>query len=197
MGMRTPTCPQCGKQFTVPYPAKWAYRDKTVYFCSWKCIRAHDAGLAPTKDGVQKVPTDALTDAQMAGFRERDARAKKQAMRPVITPKEPVRKRRTDEEIRQKLLEYKSLREQGRSYREAALEVGVPYSTLDKYLRIWAEELGIHRATNQERALAGCKARGVYDNHSREKTARISAALHRMNAIMADLNEEVRAYAGR
>lgn len=196
MGIRTPTCPQCGKQFTVPYPAKWAYRDKTVYFCSWKCIRAHDAGMAPTKDGVQTVPTDALTDAQMASFRESDARAKKQAMRTCIVPSERKRQR-TDEEIKAKLLEYDSLRKQGRNYREAAAEVGVPYSTLDKYLRIWAKELGIHRATPEERSRAGNLARGFCENQSKKKTARISAALHRLNAIMADLNEEVRAYAGR
>lgn len=32
-------CPVCGKAFDVLWPQLWAYRDGSLYFCTWKCLR--------------------------------------------------------------------------------------------------------------------------------------------------------------
>lgn len=45
------TCKQCGKTFGMPNPSMWTYKkyeyssyNRTVYFCSWSCIRAYEKG---------------------------------------------------------------------------------------------------------------------------------------------------------
>ena len=57
MSAKKATCAQCGKKFFVGSPRDWAYRDKTAYFCGWKCIREHDAHIPPHKtDEPEKIP---------------------------------------------------------------------------------------------------------------------------------------------
>ena len=40
------TCMVCGHKFSVLHPSRWAYKrvckTKWTYFCSWRCLRAHD-----------------------------------------------------------------------------------------------------------------------------------------------------------
>lgn len=57
MSAGTATCAQCGKRFTITNKREWAYRDGKVCFCGWKCIREHDAGIAPHKTAEpEKIP---------------------------------------------------------------------------------------------------------------------------------------------
>lgn len=43
-GLEGRYCPVCGKEFHPPNE-EWAYKTKDAkvkYFCSWKCMRAHE-----------------------------------------------------------------------------------------------------------------------------------------------------------
>ena len=50
-------CPVCGKAFDVLWPQLWAYRDGSLYFCTWKCLRqmrkeAEEMYTKTKKDGT-------------------------------------------------------------------------------------------------------------------------------------------------
>ena len=53
-------CPVCGKEFTVLWPHQWAYKrgiSKTIYFCSWKCLRA-DEKKGEKKMGAPRIVSE-------------------------------------------------------------------------------------------------------------------------------------------
>ena len=63
------TCMVCGHKFSVLHPGRWAYKrgckTKWTYFCSWRCLRAHDQMTA--KERTEKKMGDGrlrLTKAQ-------------------------------------------------------------------------------------------------------------------------------------
>lgn len=194
MGAKTTTCRQCGKAFWVPYPAEYAYRDGKLYFCSWKCIRAHDAGTAPNTDGVEQMPTDALTPAQEAAFHEADKRNRKNAMRVQI---HHGRQRRPVEEKLRILREVDRLHDRGMSYYDAAKKVGgcSPQSVVNWYKKYW-RTAGVkeYRPTSpEERIDLMNKARAAAAGKSKEKTERIAATIRRIHQLIDEIREEATA----
>lgn len=186
-------CPQCGKKF---YPtSQWAYRNKTKTWCSWKCLREDEAGIPPHPG--EAAPPRVMPDEVVTRVEEANERAAKQSMRPVITPAADARVRHEEEEQKRLCREYFRLFEtEGLTQAQAAERFGVSHATLKLWLKRWREDLGIRRIRSGPMpATPKTEPKPeTSENRSGAKTAKISAALHRMNAILADLNEEVRSY---
>lgn len=182
-------CPQCGKKF---YPtSQWAYRNKTKTYCSWKCLREDEAGIPPHPG--EAAPPRVMPEEVVTRVEEANERAAKQSMRPVITPAASKRQRHAEEEQKRYVRDYFRLyQEEGLTQQEAADRLGISFYSLKKWI-------AFHRdAMNMPAVKKGCPHGTNHhtprQNLSGAKTAKISAALHRMNAILADLNEEVRSY---
>lgn len=208
MSAKTASCPQCGKNFFVASPGDWVYRDGSIYYCSWKCIREHDAKIPPHPDTNAPKPVP-IPPEQLEKFEKEDKRIRRKLQRqcPVKTSEETqkkkrqLRKRTTEEEKKQLILDAQRLiNEQSMSYADASRAVGVAPSTMDNWLKLYREELGIEKVQYADRG------RHRWDLHpetprkpskpnlSGKKTARIVGLMARIRASLTEIGEEVASY---
>ena len=85
----TKKCNICGKEFCVPHPTRWGYKEKISetnggrykYFCSWKCLRKAEQKGSEGKENMEKGAT-----RKKPGPKPKKAEAEKPAVELVYDP---------------------------------------------------------------------------------------------------------------
>ena len=169
MSARMANCPQCGKGFCVMSPRDWAYRVGAIYYCSWKCIREHDAKIPPhpidagPEPGVPEVlPEDVIERVREGVAHECEMEVASAPVRPaselrheaeIADVYERARNRgKTPRAVMAKAVrEYMTLtRDQGMSAKQAADKIGVPKTTIFRWFSIMKGELGLEAISRKD-----------------------------------------------
>ena len=201
-------CPQCGRRFDVVSPRDWGYRQGSIYYCSWKCIREFDAGIAPHPE-TNAPKASPMTPEQLEKFETKDKRVRKKLQRqcavmPAPEKREPKAKRQvragtTDEEKKRLVLDCQRLMaEKNIPFSTASRDLGVSPSTMDNWLRRFRDELGIEKTPNDvsgsRRWSKHPESKRAADprtpNLSGEKIRRIMETVRRIHRLLDETREE-------
>lgn len=162
-------CPQCGNRFVIFSKRDWGYRDGSTYFCTWKCLREHDAKIPPhpidagPEPGVPDVlPEDVIERVREGVEHECEMEIGSAPVRPsselrheaeIADVYDRARRRdRTPRDVMEKAVrEYVKLtQEEGRSSKEAADVIGIPRVTLFRWFQIMKDQLGLKAISREE-----------------------------------------------